>query len=314
MQKSGSASFSISPKVLKTVSERAILLEESQENLSLGDLKVVSSTISVTVSGASYSETKNLSLTQNELDSSEDSQIDIVFDDITVGTEVSASATITTTYSIGSVENDFVVAEGSSDKLVIQAENNELNLVLKSKSIFERNCVFKFYFQTELNGSDYEENTDYTETITLGSDYTENDFDEIINKVLELVKDDYKFKETVEPADEDYLSGEDLVYKIKFDKIGPVSVTFEIKLQETSEDLVSETINLTFDSETNTFTAKEGFATYEWLLDGEIVSDATTNSYEVSSELDEGYHTISVEVADENDEVYSSSLTFELIK
>ncbi|MCR4736114.1 MAG: hypothetical protein K5829_14045 [Treponema sp.] len=96
--------------------------------------------------------------------------------------------------------------------------------------------------------------------------------------------------------------------------VDPASVSFEITLQESASDSVSETINLTFDSETNTFTAKEGFATYRWLLDGDIVSAATTNSYEVSSELDEGYHTISVEVTDENDELYSSSLTFELVK
>ncbi|MCR4736112.1 MAG: hypothetical protein K5829_14035 [Treponema sp.] len=222
MQKSGKASFSISPKVLKAVSEKAILLEENQENLSSPTLTLESSTITVSLTGTGYSETKELSFTQAdfaELEESEQEEIDIVFDDITVGAEISASAAISVTYSIGDIKKSVLVAEGNSEKQLVKEENNQLNLTLKSKKFYQRDCVVKFLFQTELDSDEYEENEEYRKTIDLGLALNYPDIEEILNTVSQSVKYNYSLKEIKEPEIEDYFSGEDLVYEIYFDKI-----------------------------------------------------------------------------------------------
>ena len=85
-----------------------------------------------------------------------------------------------------------------------------------------------------------------------------------------------------------------------------VQITFPDEYQD-------KTDLLTYSEESKSFTAAEGYKSYAWWLDGEILS-ATTGTNYTPENLEIGNHTLMLVVTDSVDETYSTTATFKVQK
>ena len=85
-----------------------------------------------------------------------------------------------------------------------------------------------------------------------------------------------------------------------------VQITFPDEYQD-------KTDLLTYSEESKSFTAAEGYKSYAWWLDGEILSETTGTNY-TPENLEIGNHSLMLVVTDSVDETYSTTATFKVQK
>ena len=88
--------------------------------------------------------------------------------------------------------------------------------------------------------------------------------------------------------------------------LSEVQITFPDEYQD-------KTDLLTYSEESKTFTAAEGYKSYAWWLDGEILSETTGTNY-TPENLEIGNHSLMLVVTDSVDETYSTTATFKVQK
>lgn len=85
-----------------------------------------------------------------------------------------------------------------------------------------------------------------------------------------------------------------------------VQITFPDEYQDKTE-------LLTYSEESKSFTAANGYKSYVWWLDGEILSETTGTNY-TPVNLEIGNHSLMLVVTDSVDETYSTTATFKVQK
>ena len=88
--------------------------------------------------------------------------------------------------------------------------------------------------------------------------------------------------------------------------LSSVQITFPDEYQD-------KTDLLTYSEESKSFTAAEGYKSYAWWLDGEILSEITGTNY-TPENLEIGNHSLMLVVTDSVDETYSTTATFKVQK
>lgn len=222
LRETGSATFSISKDVLQAVANLAEYPEEEEYG---------SEKIELTVSlRGKYEKTITKTYTMQELEGSnqnEDSasasdskskrQIDITFDDIPVGTLVSAEAILAYSYTHLDKQEKYIAYKGESTTIRIAAGTNPLSVVLKEYHPYK----MKFYVQDDTVA---EKDTDvpgykYVYIIEGTFDNYEN-FEEDFYKFILTEKDelkltDYEYKGYYDTSyDEEGIT----IFRIYFDK------------------------------------------------------------------------------------------------
>ncbi|MBO4857236.1 MAG: hypothetical protein J5527_01805 [Treponema sp.] len=287
LRDTGSATFSISPEVLKTVANLAEYPEEEY---------IDSEKIEITVSlHGKYEQTITKTYTMQEMevlygkdDKDAARQLEITFDEIPVGTLVSAEATLAFSYNHLDKQEKYISYRGVSNSIRIAAGTNPLTVVLKEYHPYR----MKLYVQDETVA---EKDTDvpgykYVYIIEGSFDNYENfdkDFYEFILSQMESLQlTDYEYDGNYDTS---YDSEGYTVFRIFFDKkaeppVETVMIDYEIKCFYQKENTTydaTKTIAAQVDIFDNGKTTEIGeVAKDKW--ESELVNDliprASTNS------------------------------------
>lgn len=276
MRDTGSATFSISPEVLKTAINNAsigrinqnsfILSDEEdldQEKEDFFDLEKLELTVSLL---GKYQKTITNIYTMEEMEAMSRG-IQITFPDIPLGNSVTAEATISFIFTREEKEAKQLYYKGTSEAIKITPGNNPLTVVLKEYHPF----LIKFYIEdetakdTDVEGYKYDY---YLEGSFNNYENFSEDFYNFIMNLKESENERYQDYEYLEKWDSSFDENGTEVFRVFFEKkhVEPVMIYYEVYPYYQNE-------NTTYD-ETKTLTEQEDIFTKSSLMaSGEVAEE-----------------------------------------
>ena len=276
MRDTGSATFSISPEVLKTainnasigrINQNSFILsaEEDldQEKEDFFDLEKLELTVSLL---GKYQKTITNIYTMEEMEALSGG-IQITFPDIPLGNSVTAEATISFIFTREEKEAKQLYYKGTSEAIKITPGNNPLTVVLKEYHPF----LIKFYIEdetakdTDVEGYKYDY---YLEGSFNNYENFSEDFYKFIMNLKESEKERYQDYEYLEKWDSSFDENGTEVFRVFFEKkaVEPVMIYYEVYPYYQNE-------NTTYDEDKTLSEQEDIFTKSNLMASGEVAEE-----------------------------------------